>query len=142
MQDRRPTFVFDGDCGICRTWVDYWRQLTGNRVAYRAYQEAAGDFPSIAREDFRSAVQLIEPDGAITSGAAATFRLLSYAPGKGAWWWLYRHVPGFAAVSEAAYRLLSARRGLLTAATHALWGRTHCAPYQHQGNCLNSIPAQ
>ena len=101
----RPTFVFDGDCGICRTWVDYWRQLTGDKVAYRPYQEAAADFPAIPAGDFKHAVQLIEPDGAVYAGAAATFRLLSYAPDRGAWWWLYRYVPGFAALSEAAYRL-------------------------------------
>ena len=69
-------------------------------------------------------MQLIEPDGRIYSGAAATFRLLSYAPGRGAWWWLYRHVPGFAPLSEAAYRFISKRRGLLAGATHLLWGRT------------------
>ena len=44
MADARATFVFDGDCGICRTWVDYWRQLTGDKVAYRPYQEAAAAF--------------------------------------------------------------------------------------------------
>ena len=87
----RPTFVFDGDCGICRTWVDYWRQLTGDKVAYRPYQEAAADFAAIPSDEFKQAVQFIEPDGQVYSGAGATFRLLSYAPSKGAWWWLYRH---------------------------------------------------
>ena len=124
MHHDRPTFVFDGDCGICRTWVNYWRQLTGNQVAYRPYQEAAADFPAIPAGDFKHAVQLIEPDGTVYAGAAATFRLLSYAPDRGAWWWLYRFVPGFAALSEAAYRFISTRRGLLTGATHLLWGRT------------------
>ena len=33
-------------------------------------------------------------------------------------------MPGFAALSEAAYRFISTRRGLLTRATHLLWGRT------------------
>ena len=120
----RPTFVFDGDCGICRTWVDFWRQLTGDRIAYRPYQEAASDFPAIPAADFQNAVQLIEPDGRVTSGAAATFRLLSYAPDREAWWWLYRHVPGFAPLSEAAYRFISSHRGFLTRGTHLLWGRT------------------
>ena len=124
MNHVRATFVFDGDCGICRTWVDYWRQLTGDKVAYRPYQEAAADFPAIPSDEFKHAVQLIETDGQVYSGAGATFRLLSYAPSKGAWWWLYRHVPGFAPLSEAAYRFISGHRGLLTYATHLLWGRT------------------
>ena len=85
MKQLRPTFIFDGDCGICRTWVDYWRQLTGDQVAYGPYQEAAADFPLIPATDFQHAVQLIEPDGRILSGAAATFRLQSYAPSRDAW---------------------------------------------------------
>ncbi len=120
-----PTFVFDGDCGICRTWVDYWRQLTGDRVAYRPYQEAAADFPAIPAGEFQARRAADRGRMAtVYSGAAATFRLLSYAPASGAWWWLYRHVPGFAPLSEAAYRFISGRRGLLTYATHLLWGRT------------------
>ncbi len=124
MNEFRPTFVFDGDCGICRTWVDYWRQLTGDRVAYRPYQEAAGDLPTIPARDFKRAVQFIEPDGQILSGAAATFRLLSFAPARGGWWWLYRKVPTFAGLSEWAYAFLSRRRGLLAGATHLLGGRS------------------
>ena len=120
----RPTFVFDGDCGICRTWVDYWQRLTGGQVAYRPYQEAAADFPGISADEFEHAVQLIETDGQVYSGAGATFRMLSYAPSKRAWWRLYGHAPGFAALSEAAYRFISGNRWLLTHATHLLWGRT------------------
>ena len=115
--------MYDGDCGICRTWVDYWRQLTGTRVEYRPYQEAVGDFSAIDREQLRRAVQLIEPDGTVLSGAAATFKLDSYAPGHGAGWWLYRHMPGFASMSDAAYRFFSTHRGLLARVTHLLWGR-------------------
>jgi predicted DCC family thiol-disulfide oxidoreductase YuxK len=123
MGEARATFIFDGDCGICRTWVDYWRRLTGERVVYRPFQEAASDYPAIQPDDFRHAVQLVEPGGEVLSGAAATFKLLSYAPRRGAWWWLYRYLPGFAPVSEATYGILSARRGLLAWLTHALWGR-------------------
>ena len=124
MNPLHATFVFDGDCGICRTWVDYWQRLTGEKVAYRPYQEAAADFPGIPADELKHAVQIIEPDGQVYSGAGATFRLLSYAPSKGAWWWLYRHVPGFAPLSEAVYRFISTRRGLLAGATRMLWGRT------------------
>ncbi len=124
MADARATFIFDGDCGICRTWVEYWRQLTGDAVVYGSFQEAAGEFPAIPADTFRHAVQLIDPGGEVLSGAAATFKLLSYAPGRGVWWWLYRHAPGFAPASELAYRVLSRRRGLLVWLTHFLWGRT------------------
>jgi predicted DCC family thiol-disulfide oxidoreductase YuxK len=128
MTSAPATFIYDGDCGICRTWVDYWRTLTGAKVAYRPYQEAAADFPAIPREALERATHLIAADGEVLSGAAATFKLLSLADGHGAWWWLYRHVPGFAPVSEAAYRFLSTHRGLLSTLTYALWGRRLEAP--------------
>ena len=45
-------------------------------------------------------------------------------PARGAWWWLYRHVPGFAPLSEGPTAFLSRRRGLLAGARTLLWGRT------------------
>ncbi len=118
------TLVYDGDCGICRQWVDYWQQLTGGRVVYRPYQDAAADFPNIPVSAFERAIQLVEPDGQVYAGAAATYRVLRYAPGRGGWWWMYRRVPGFARLSEAAYSYFARRRDLLSRLTRMLWGRT------------------
>jgi len=123
MSAGRPTLVYDGDCGICRYWVDYWQGLTGDRILYRPYQEAASDFPDIPRAAFARAVQLIEPDGSAYSGAAATYRVLRHAHARGAWWWLYAHVPGFAPASEWSYDFLSRRRGLLNRISKCLWGQ-------------------
>jgi len=122
MSQARPTLVYDGDCGICRYWVDYWQGLTGERVIYRPYQEAAVDFPAIPPEAFQHAIQLIEPDGKVYSGAAATYRVLRHVPGRSAWWWLYAHVPGFAVVSERSYAFIARRRGLLNRLSKLLWG--------------------
>jgi len=122
MSDARPTLVYDGDCGICRYWVDYWQALTGERVVYRPYQEAAADFPSIPVATFRHAIQLIEPGGHVYSGAAATFRVLREIPGRAAWWWLYAHLPGFAPSSERVYAFFARRRGLLNRVSKILWG--------------------
>ena len=120
--ERRATLVYDGDCGICRYWVDYWKQLTGDQVLYRAYQEAAGDFPAIPRERFARAIQFIEPDGTSYAGAAATYRTLRYAPGRSVWWWMYERIPGFAAVSEGVYAFLARHRDLLGRLSYILWG--------------------
>ena len=117
-----PTLVYDGDCAICRYWVSYWQGLINGRVAFRPYQEAAADFPTIPLRAFERSIQLIEPDGRVYSGAAATFRVLRFAPGRGAWWWCYAHLPGVAAASEWAYAFLARRRGLLSGLTKLLWG--------------------
>jgi predicted DCC family thiol-disulfide oxidoreductase YuxK len=116
------TLVYDGDCAVCRYWVVYWQGLTNGRVVFRPYQEAATDFPTIPVEAFQRAIQLIEPDGRVYSGAAATFRVLRHAPGRGAWWWSYSRLPGVAAMSEWAYAFLAGRRGLLSRLTKILWG--------------------
>ncbi len=122
IRDLRPTLIYDGDCGICKYWVRYWQGLTNGRVDYRAYQDAASDYPAIALDDFRRAIQLIEPGGPVHSGAAAAFRLLRYVPARGWWWWLYAHIPGFAPTAEWTYRALARRRGLLSRLTRMLWG--------------------
>jgi predicted DCC family thiol-disulfide oxidoreductase YuxK len=122
MSQGPSTLVYDGDCGICRYWVTYWRELTGENVSYRPYQEAAAVFPAIPLEAFQRAIQLIEPGGRVYSGAAATFRVLRHAPGRAAWWFCYSHLPGFAQLSEAVYALLARHRGLLSGLSKFLWG--------------------
>jgi predicted DCC family thiol-disulfide oxidoreductase YuxK len=117
-----PTLVYDGECGICRYWVTYWQDLTEDRVIYRAYQEAATDFPTIPVSAFQRAIQLIEPDGHVYSGAAATFRVLRHAPGRTAWWRCYSDLPGFATLTEWAYVFLARRRNLLNLLSKLLWG--------------------
>jgi predicted DCC family thiol-disulfide oxidoreductase YuxK len=120
--DAPPTLIYDGDCGICKRWVDYWAGLTGPRVVYRAYQGAASDHPGIPLEAFRRAIQFVDVDGRIYAGAAAALRVLRYAPGRRVWWWMYAHVPGFAPIAEWAYTFFARRRGLLAQATRLLWG--------------------
>lgn len=117
-----PTLIYDGDCGICKRWVTYWAGLTGAQVIYRAYQDAAKDYPGIPLDAFRRAIQFVEPDGQVYSGAAATYRVLRYAPGRRVWWWMYVHVPGFAPAAEWAYTFFARRRVLLTRVTRLLWG--------------------
>ena len=122
VSELKATLIYDGACGVCRWWVGYWQQLTGGQVLYRAYQEAADDFPEIPRDALARAIWLVEPNGSRCSAAAATFRLLSFAPGHGGWWWAYRRLPGFAPATERAYAVLAKRRGALAALTRLMWG--------------------
>jgi predicted DCC family thiol-disulfide oxidoreductase YuxK len=122
MSQQLPTLVYDGDCSICRYWVVYWQGLTRGLIDFRPYHEAAADYPTIATETFHRAIQLIEPDGHVYSGAAATFRILRHAPGRAIWWWCYARVPGFGVLSEWAYQYLSRHRSLLNALSKLFWG--------------------
>ena len=117
----KPLMVFDGDCGFCRAWIEYWKQLTGERVEYAPYQEAASQFPDVPREEFTAAVQIFLPDGERRGGAYAAFTALAIGE-KTRELWAYEHVPGFATVSEAAYRRIAAHRSAAYRITKLLWG--------------------
>lgn len=117
-----PLLIYDGDCGFCAWWARYWQQLAGARVRFAPWRQAAPHFPQITEDQFRGAIQHVAPDGAISSGAQAAFLTLSAAPGGSRWLWLYRRVPGFAAASEAAYRVIAAHRPLALRLTRCLWG--------------------
>jgi predicted DCC family thiol-disulfide oxidoreductase YuxK len=124
----RPRLVYDGDCGFCGYWARYWKQLTGDAVDYRSYQEVAAQYPAIAVADFERAVQYITPDGQRASAAEASFLTLSHARGKGIWLALYRKLPGFAVISELAYAFIAAHRSAFYRVSLFLWGRHYTPP--------------
>jgi hypothetical protein len=111
-------FVFDGDCGICRTWVDYWRQLTGDKVAYRPYQDVAGD--PISPSQIARAVQLIEPGGRSSLGPRRRSACsVTLARGVVA----LRPCAQVRTAERVGLFVPIRRRGLLAGAT-VCWGRT------------------
>ena len=124
----RPLLVYDGDCAFCGYWARYWHKLTGESVSYRTYQEVAAQYPAIPLADFQRAVQYITPDGHRASAAEASFLTLSHAHGKGIWLALYKHLPGFAAISELSYAFIAAHRSAFYRISQILWGRQYGPP--------------
>ena len=120
----KPLMVFDGDCGFCRLWIARWKERTGDRVGYETSQAAGARYPEIPPEAFRRAVQLILPDGEVFEGAEAVARTLALTPRGGAYLWIYRSVPGAAAIAEVAYRLVASHRTAALRVTRLLWGRS------------------
>jgi predicted DCC family thiol-disulfide oxidoreductase YuxK len=121
----RPLMIFDGTCGFCRRWIGRWQEETGGAVDYRPSQadEVAAAFPEIPRERYVEAVQLIEPDGRVSAGAEAVFRVLDR--GGSSHWPLraYERIPFVAPIAERAYRFVAERRNLTDRVTTWLWGR-------------------
>lgn len=113
----KPLLVFDADCGFCLFWIEYWRRLTGETVAYEPFQEAASHFPEIPVGNFQKTVKLILPSGEVYSGAQAVFKSLAFNPAKQWLWRLYKYFPGFALASEVCYWIISRNRGLFFALT-------------------------
>jgi predicted DCC family thiol-disulfide oxidoreductase YuxK len=118
----RPLVVFDGDCHFCRRWIERWRELTRGAVEYAPFQEAAERFPEIPRADFEQALHFIEKDGTVHRGADAVFRSLGTVRAGRALIWCYDHVPGFAPITEAAYRVVARHRMLASFFTRLFWG--------------------
>jgi predicted DCC family thiol-disulfide oxidoreductase YuxK len=121
----RPLLVFDGDCNFCTLWIHRWQQMTGDAVDYLPSQDAsvAAQFPEIPRERFETAVQLIEPDGTVYSGAEAVFRALAKNP---KWRWLlraYEKIPVIARITEFAYGFVAGHRTFFSRITRWFWGR-------------------
>src|ERR1043165_5272674 len=92
-----PLMVFDGDCRFCRAWIEYWKELTGARVEYVPFQEAAAEFPDIEREEFAASVQIFLNGRERRSGAYAALTALAIGGRNGALW-AYEHLPLFAAI--------------------------------------------
>ena len=118
----RPLLVFDGDCAFCRAWIEYWKALTGDRVDYSPLQEIGERFPQVSPQQFRSAVQLILPNGEVLSGAHAVFTALAALPERRWMLWLYERLPGVAILCEVAYRAIAAHRSAGYWVTRLLWG--------------------
>jgi predicted DCC family thiol-disulfide oxidoreductase YuxK len=128
----RPLVIFDGKCGFCRIWIRYWEQITGTSVEYAASQDVGSRYPQIPAESYSQSVQLVMPGAEVLSGARAVFTTLTYAPGWAWLLWVYQHVPAFAPVTEAAYRLVAAHRTFFYHLTRLTFGR-NISPLRYAG---------
>jgi len=120
--------VFDAECNFCRFWIARWQQVTGDRVDYISFQDPSIDqrFAELPRSRFEQAVQLIETDGRVYSGAEAVFRSLAYAMR----WplWAYQNIPGVAPISELFYGVVASNRTAFSFITRLLWGHDPVPP--------------
>jgi predicted DCC family thiol-disulfide oxidoreductase YuxK len=119
----KPLLIWDGECHFCKLWIERWREITAGQVDYATYEQAAHQFPEIPVEQFKRAMAFIEPDGETFLAAEAVYRLLRYRTSRRWLAWSYDHVPGFAAISETAYKFIARHRGLGSTFTRLLWGK-------------------
>jgi len=118
----KPLLIWDGECHFCMRWIERWRVMTAGKIGYVTYQEVADQFPEIPRGEFERAMTFIEPDGKTFFAAEAVYRSLQYRSSRKWLAWSYDHVPGFAEVSELAYRFIARHRKVGSAVTRLLWG--------------------
>src|SRR5438445_5645010 len=119
----KPLLIWDGECHFCKLWIERWREITAGEVDYATYEQATHQFPEISVEQFKRAMAFIEPDGEAFFAAEAVYRSLGYRSSRRWLAWSYDHVPGFAAISETAYKFIARHRGLGSTFTRLLWGK-------------------
>src|SRR4029077_6835510 len=119
----RPLMIWDGECHFYKRWIERWREITAGKVDYATYQEAAARFPEIPVEQFKRAVAFVEPDGEAYFAAEAVYRSLRYRSSRKWLAWSYDRVPGFAAISETAYKFIAHNRSLGSTVTRLVWGK-------------------
>src|SRR5262245_14319654 len=118
----RPVMLFDGDCGFCRFWIERWRAKTRGRVDYAPAQQEAARFPQVTEEQWRRAVQLVMPDGAVYEGAEAVFRALACVP-EHRWALSVYRLPGVRQASDGFYEFVARHRDFFSTLTKFAWGR-------------------
>jgi predicted DCC family thiol-disulfide oxidoreductase YuxK len=119
----KPLLIWDGECHFCKRWIERWREITAGKVDYATYQEAAARFPEVPIDQFQRSVVFIEPDGEAFVAAEAVYHSLRYRSSRKWLAWSYDHVPGFAGISETAYKFIARHRGLGSTFTRLLWGK-------------------
>jgi len=118
----RPLMIWDGECRFCGGWIRRWQGYTQGAVDYETFQSVGARFTELGEKDYAKAVFLILPDGRAFRGAEAVFESLSLARGHSLGLKMYRHVPGFKAVSEWFYGNVAQNRQWLSLLTKLFIG--------------------
>ena len=108
---RNPVVLYDGDCAFCRVCARLLRRLDRhNRLTMLDFNrpEANPLLAPLPAAERRTALHLVDTDGAVHSAGPALRRLLAIALGSGASRVL--NVAAVAAIIDAAYRIVSAQR--------------------------------
>jgi predicted DCC family thiol-disulfide oxidoreductase YuxK len=99
----RPVILYDGACAFCTRWIARCRKVFGESIDYLPSAEGRERFPEIPAEHLDGAMQLVELDGQVYSGADAVAKALARKPGHGWVIWLYAHLPGLAWLARKMY---------------------------------------
>ena len=110
-----PLVLFDGDCRFCQRWAGQWRIQFAGRLEVAASQQERRRFPEIPSKAYDEAMQLVEPDGAVYSGACAVLRARAHGRGRrGLLLPFYENVPGAPVLLEFGYRIVARNRRIFS----------------------------
>jgi predicted DCC family thiol-disulfide oxidoreductase YuxK len=122
----RALLLYDGECYFCLRWIRRWQDTLHDKVDVAPFQSLVSRFDKdIPVECFQSAIRLITTDGKIYGGPEAVFRAWNEGCGIASRiaLWCYQFIPGFAPLSQLAYRIVARHRELASHVTTLFWGR-------------------
>lgn len=120
MKIKKPTLIYDGDCGFCKYWIERWKQSTGEKIEYKPYQKVEGKY-DISEEQFQKSVWLVMSDGLKFAAAEAVFESLAIA-GNTKWRWAYKNIPFLDKFFEFCYKVVANNRSLFFRLTLLIFG--------------------
>ena len=119
----KPVLIWDGHCGFCKYWVTRWKNMTGDALDYRTFQDASEDFPDIPLKEFKKASRIIEPDGSVYSGPDSAYRSYDHSSKNYPWHTWYVNYPVFTLISDNGYNWIAKHRSFMIKVTHAFFGK-------------------
>jgi predicted DCC family thiol-disulfide oxidoreductase YuxK len=105
-----PVLVYDGDCGLCQAAVRLLERRVRPPVRSVAWQRSDLDALGLAPEEAQRAVCLVEPWGAVRTGAGAVAAVLCAAGGAWAIAGGALGLPGLRRAGEATYEAVARHR--------------------------------
>lgn len=128
-----PVLVYDGDCAFCTRSVRFIERRISRRPDIVAWQRTDLAPLGLTVDMCETAVQWVEPDGAIASGHRAIARTLIH--GGGLWSVIGQALllPGISSLAAVVYRMVARNR-------HRMPGGTEqCVLPQAERNGANGV---
>src|SRR5690606_11085138 len=110
---------------FCRRWITRLRYWLGEKIDYLPLQEAEEFYAEIPLTEMKRAVQLIETDGTVYSGAHAIFKVLALISGARGILIPYYYLRGYAWISQTGYEIVSRNRPFFDKLTTLSFGRSN-----------------
>ncbi len=111
MDAPQPVLIYDGRCRFCVREASRLARWVRGGVRLESFRDAGviERYPGLTAAQCEQALQLIEPDGRIRSGAEAVARTLRLNPRIAPLTWVY-YVPLLRSVFDRGYRIVARNR--------------------------------
>ena len=107
----QPVLIYDGHCRFCIGQAERLARWTGARARLESFRDpgVVQRYPGLTAEQCEQALQLVEGDGRISSGAEAVARALRLRPVLAPFASLY-YLPGLRQALDWGYRIVARNR--------------------------------